>query len=73
MFRNLIKAWKRRQLRLAREKYAYWKARREALEEGRSVIIYQEQFVKTTDQIAEAAGKEALYMERAEILIQETR
>ena len=60
--------WRRRKIRKALEAHAKWKARREQLE--RLVIIHRGQ-MWYADNCVVAAGKEALYGERAEILMRE--
>lgn len=76
MFAWIVKFYKVRRLRIAREEYAFWKARREYLEQHRTVSDFEKAFGKnfsdgSSDRIAEAAAKEAKYMERIEIYLRD--
>lgn len=59
---RLLAAWRDRRLRKARERYAYWKGRREVLERnyGNTNDAFR------TDKTATANAKEAKYLERVE-------
>jgi len=75
MIERFVKWLKARQLRKAREDYAYWKAKRESLEgEGsdKSAMtqIFGMDFFTRRDHM-EAAANEAKFMERVETLMRE--
>lgn len=67
----LIKLWKKRQLRKAQERYAYWKARQEAY----AITFNCSPSFRTNsynhNKYIEARVTEAKYLERVEILMME--
>lgn len=75
MLEQFLKYLKARRLRIAREKHAYWKAKREALAEPPEKSEFEKMMGMSnpwhTEKVAEAAAKEAQFMERVETLLRE--
>jgi hypothetical protein len=73
LFHWLIKCYKQRRLRKAKEKYAYWKGRREELDGAVKFISVHDRFFGDGGRQTklEAAGKEAMYAERVEIYLRD--
>jgi len=67
---NLLRAYRRWRLRRAREKYAYWKGRREMLEHQLKDSFFASNPHNRNCAI-HAAGNEAKFMERVEIFMRE--
>lgn len=69
--KGIINYFRRRGLRKAQERYAYWRGRREILEAHIRSDWYFGHNSHNRDRAIHAAGKEAMFMERVEILMRE--
>lgn len=67
LMKKILSWWRRRQIRKAQEAYAQWKARKETL--IAVINAGRDPFSRKTDDVVEAAGEEAKYMERVEELM----
>jgi hypothetical protein len=69
---NVLRVYKKWRLRRAQERHAYWKAKREALAaRPRSEFDLIFGISAASREMAEAAGKEAAYLERVETFMRD--